>query len=86
MPLRSKKGWLTVVALRAGEREQYAVDRSYGRVIVELLYDPINDPDVLEMPFVTSIHGSGVAEPRSYRSFNAAAARKKFTQLRKQHP
>jgi hypothetical protein len=86
---RNKKGWLTAESLLAGEREQYAVDRSYGRVIIEIL--PNRNPkvpDELFMPWFVSVaivKGEDV-EYTAYQCFRLDAARRKFTQLQRQHP
>lgn len=89
---RTTSGWLTADSLKAGEREQYAVQRSYGTVTVELLY--INDGDRrdrtldhLPMPWVTTLRIEG-PKPKyeTWRSFRLSAARKKFSQLVRKHP
>lgn len=83
---RGKARWLTADSLKAGEREQYAVQRSYGLVIIELFHDPhaAEDPDVLPMPWITRITIGN--EVRTYSAFRLNAARKKFAELVRQHP
>lgn len=87
---RNKKGWLTAESLLAGEREQYAIDRSYGRVIVEIRPNPLpKEPGEMYQPWITRILISprhGLPEERTYWCFRLDAARRKFTQLQKQHP
>jgi hypothetical protein len=86
---RNRRGWLRAESLIAGEREQYAVVRSYGRVVVELCHAPINDPDILEMPWVTSItitNPQGAEDRAEYRSFRLNVARDKFNELVRKHP
>jgi hypothetical protein len=91
---RGKARWLTADSLKSGEREQYAVLRSYGTVTVELHHDRFAAERVehgeIPMPWVVSIRVLGkygaTTEERTYHAFRLSAARKKFSELVRQHP
>jgi hypothetical protein len=87
---RTRYGWLTADALRAGGRDQYAVTRSYGTFIVELTRD---DAAGLKhgKPWKVAWHVTdpGAAEPAyGGQQFFAEVegARRKFRTLQRQHP
>lgn len=82
---RNRKGWLRSESLVAGEREQYAVERSYGRVVVELRHAPTEAEPWLTSITITRQPG---AEPEhaEYRSFRLNVARDKFSELVRKHP
>lgn len=89
---RNRKGWLRAESLIAGEREQYAVERSYGRVVVELYHAPEGDepthPDI-PMPWITSVTITRTAhdiESAVYRTARLNVARDKFNELVRKHP
>lgn len=83
--LRTTKGDLTADALIAGEIEQWAIDGKDGRITIELFHSLIDEPDVLEMPWVVLVtikpqkmaHADDL-ELREYRHFRLKAARKTF--------
>ena len=85
---RNRNGWLRAESLIAGEREQYAVKRSYGTVVVQLRFNPEETPLGVQQ-WVTSItitSPTNGVEHIEYRSFRLNAARDKFNELARQHP
>jgi hypothetical protein len=85
--------WKRAAALKAGEREQYAVKRSYGTVVVELTweFDPnYKRMDIEQMPWVTRIlitpPGETVPDVATWHSYTLDVARQKFKELVRKHP
>lgn len=82
MRLRHSRGGYTAAALKAGERDQYAVQRSYGRVVIELFFDGTHD---CHWHVTREITPGDVTEERtSFSSLNEA--RRHFRRLVTEHP
>lgn len=91
---RNPRGFLHASTLKRGEREQYAVIRSYGTVIVQIMWDPdeldrAHREGRMPQPWLTSItitKDGVVTRDDTYLSMLLDTARRKFSQLSRQHP
>lgn len=77
------RGFLTFDQLRSGTRQQYAVDRSYGRVLIELRYEQRLDTFILTEK-VTDPDGTHTTKETAIRLIGVA--RRAFTIATRKHP
>lgn len=79
---RASNGFLSSEALRSGARDQYAVTRSYGTVVVELSHD------IGQMPWRVSVRiTKGDERTSTDRAFSTLdEARRAFRGQVRKHP
>lgn len=82
---RSRRGFLTAHALKDGAREQYAVIRMVGKIVVELTWDPDGEPATGSGPWLVTIT-IGAHETARTRHETLNRARKRYQALVRAHP
>jgi len=81
--VRNREGFYTAEALRDGMKDQYAVLRSYGKVVVELYHDGTEAYDWHVVLIITSEKASESTD----LSFNSLdEARREFRRRVRNHP
>lgn len=83
MNVRNNRGFYSAPLLRKGMRDQYAVQRSYGIVVVELYTDGVG-----RMPWLVSceIKKDDTSESTSQAFETLDEARREYRRLVRKHP
>lgn len=82
MVRRIRSGWLSHDSLKAGERDQYAVMRSYGTYTLDLSWDAERECYLITQTTTKDSVSTRIVTPWT----DITKARKQFNKLVREHP